>query len=312
MAVSEAGAAPAHAAPADVVSARAAPADAAYQGAPGAFSEDAAHALVGPGATLLACRTLDDVFAALEAGVARAAVVPVENTLAGAVPGCADLLARHDVRIAAEYAHPIAHALIAPPGVSLGAVRRVYSHPVALAQCEAFFRAHPGVTPMAAFDTAGAVADLMRDATPDAAAIANRRAAGVWGGVVLADRIQDASDNYTRFLLVRPGPACVPGSAGQRTSQGPWRTVVVCDLLDEPGALARALGAFAARGLNLSRIESRPIRDTPFAYRFHLEVGPSVDEAPVAAALGDLAAVSRAVRVIGHYPAGAAVRPHAS
>src|SRR5688572_15312461 len=132
--------------------------DAAYQGAPGAFSEDAALSLLGRSARLAACETLEHVFRALLDGQARSAVVPIENTLAGAVPGCADLLVRHDVHIAAEYVQPIRHALIAPPGVAMASVRRVLSHPVAIAQCERFFRASPGVVPVPVFDTAGAVA----------------------------------------------------------------------------------------------------------------------------------------------------------
>ncbi|MEZ5316229.1 MAG: prephenate dehydratase domain-containing protein [Vicinamibacterales bacterium] len=279
-------------------------ADAAYQGVPGAFSEDAARALVGAGARLRPCATLDEVFAAVTGGAAAAGVVPIENTLAGPVPGCADLLARHDVRVVGECARPIVHALIAAPGVPMDAVRRVYSHPVAIAQCEAFLRAHPRMTPVAAFDTAGAVRDVVRERAADAAAIAHRRAAAEWGAVVLADGIQDSAGNFTRFLLVRPGAAPGPRRTDADPRQaggGPWRTAVVCDLANEPGALARALASFARHGLNLSRIESRPIRETPFAYRFHLEIGPSPDAAPVAEALAELAACCGAMRLVGHY-----------
>ena len=147
-------------------------ADAAYQGARGAFSEDAALALLGAGAELLPCPTLDDVFAAVAAGRARSAVVPIENTLAGAVPGCADLIGRHGVHIVAERVQPIRHALIAPPGVAMSDVRRVLSHPVALAQCEQFFRKHPDITAVPVFDTAGAVELVTSRREPDAAAIA--------------------------------------------------------------------------------------------------------------------------------------------
>ena len=152
-------------------------ADAAYQGAPGAFSEAAAVALLGSGARLEPCETLEHVFLALVDGRVRAAVVPVENTLAGAVPGCADLLVRHDVHIAAECIQPIRHALIAPPGVAMASVRRVLSHPVAIAQCERFFRTHPEVTPVPVFDTAGAVAQVISDTRRDSAAIASSRSA---------------------------------------------------------------------------------------------------------------------------------------
>lgn len=174
----------------------------AYQGMPGAFSEDAARALVGPDESLTPCPTLTDVFDALSAGRVCRAVVPIENSLAGYVPGCADLLARHGVRVVAERAHPIAQSLIAPPGVRLASIRRVLSHPVAIAQCSRFFRAYPGIAAVPVFDTAGAVATIMRSRRPDAGAIASRRAAAVYGAVVLRDDIQDRPDNVTRFLLI--------------------------------------------------------------------------------------------------------------
>jgi prephenate dehydratase len=177
----------------------------AYQGAPGAFSEDAAMALVGADAVLRPCRTLADVFDALTAGQVQRAVVPIENTLAGRVPGCADLIARHRVRVVAERAHQITQALVAPAGVEFGAVRRVLSHPVAIAQCGRFLHAHPSLEPVPVFDTAGAVAEIVRTASGDAAAIAGRRAADVYGAVVLVDDIQDRPDNFTRFLLIEAG-----------------------------------------------------------------------------------------------------------
>ena len=154
----------------------------AYQGMPGAFSEDAAVALVGTRAPLRPCPTLADVFDALTAGRVGRAVVPIENTLAGRVPGCADLMARHGVRVVAERAHHITQALVAPAGVSLGELRRVLSHPVALAQCARFLHAHPVITAVPVFDTAGRGGRvIIRSGWLDAAAIASRRAASVYG-----------------------------------------------------------------------------------------------------------------------------------
>jgi prephenate dehydratase len=274
-------------------------ADGAYQGAPGAFSEDAARAWFGADALLRPCATLDDVFQALANGHVRAAVVPIENSLAGAVPGCADLIARHDVHIDGERIQPIAHALIAPAGVPFSAVRRVLSHPVAIAQCEAFFRAHPGIVPVPVFDTAGAVAEITRQPAGDAAAIASRRAATVYGGVVLADDIQDSADNFTRFLLIRPGPPAEALEAGRKTT-------VLCVLRNVPGALVEALLPFQSRELNLCRIESRPTRETPFEYGFHLDIGPAADGARLREALDELRGRSRAFRVLGHYEIGGA------
>ena len=272
-------------------------ADAAYQGASGAFSEDAARALLGDETRLLPCPTLEDVFAAVAAGRARSAVVPIENTLAGAVPGCADLIARHAVHITAERIHPIRHALIATPGVALGDVRRVLSHPVAIAQCEQFFRAHPEISAVPVFDTAGAVELVTSRREPDAAAIAGRRAATVYGGVVLAEDLQDRADNFTRFLHLVPGETPVSRHAG-------WKTTIVCVLRNEPGSLMRALVPLSSRGLNLTRIESRPTRETPFEYGFHLDIGPTADTTALDSALDVLARESRSLRVLGHYPAG--------
>jgi prephenate dehydratase len=174
----------------------------AYQGAPGAFSEDAAAALVGAGSMLLPYRTLRDVFDALISGAVTRAVVPLENSLAGPVPGCADLIAQHGVRILGERVHPIRQTLIAGRGVTLSDIRRVRSHPMAIAQCTRFFAAHPDLAAEPTFDTAGAVDEIVRHGWTDAAAIANRRAAEVYGAAVLIDDVQDEDTNVTRFALV--------------------------------------------------------------------------------------------------------------
>ena len=178
-------------------------ADAAYQGAPGAFSEEAARELLGPDARLRPFPSLHEVFDALLAGVVGAAVVPIENSLAGAVPGCAELLERHDVRIAGECLKPIRHALVAKPGTTIEEITEVLSHPMAIKQCEGFFRARPHLLPVHAFDTAGAVELIMKDERRNVAAIASSRAAALYGAAVLCDGIQDSPDNRTRFLLLR-------------------------------------------------------------------------------------------------------------
>jgi prephenate dehydratase len=276
--------------------------DGVYQGAPGSYSEEAARALLGSGAVLNGCATLADAFNALSAGQSRSAVVPIENTLAGAVPGCADLLARRDVHIAAERVQLIQHALIAPPGVTLDSVKRVLSHPVALAQCETFFRNRPHLQAVPVFDTAGAVADVVAKGARDAAAIAGSRAATLYGAQVLADGIQDHARNFTRFLLLRRGRLTGDPAPHQKTS-------IFCVLPNVPGALAGALQFFASRQLNLCRIESLPIRESPFEYGFHLDIGPTADPAPLRAALRDLAPHVVSLRILGHYDAGQWLEP---
>jgi prephenate dehydratase len=176
----------------------------AYQGAPGAFSEDAALRLCGAGTTLLPCRTLEDVFRALALGEAAAAVLPVENSIAGDVPGCRELIAQHHLQTRKTIALPIVHALVASSMIALDDVREVHSHPMALAQCRRFIAAHPRMLSVPVFDTAGALAELMQQPPGAAAAIASRRAAAHWGGVVLQDAIQDRADNSTEFWLVTP------------------------------------------------------------------------------------------------------------
>ena len=176
--------------------------NAAYQGVPGAFSEDAARVLLGVNAPLRPCSTLDDVFAALRNGEVNAAVVPIENTTAGAVPGAGELIAKHGVRIVDQYDALIAHAVIGVPGSTMAGLRRISSHPMALAQCERWLRAHPHIAPVHAFDTAGAVADVITRGSLEDAALGSQRAAEVYGGVVLQADVQDKADNFTRFVLV--------------------------------------------------------------------------------------------------------------
>lgn len=176
----------------------------AYQGMPGAFSEQAARQLCGSTVPLRPCRTLDDVVRALTNGEAASAVIPVENSIAGEVPRSRALVAQHHLVTRKTLALPVIHALIAPTELPLGSVQEVHSHPMALAQCGRFLGAHPHMRAVSAFDTAGAVADLMRAPAPGVAAIASRRAAECWGAVVLADAIQDDRDNFTEFWLVTP------------------------------------------------------------------------------------------------------------
>jgi prephenate dehydratase len=175
---------------------------AAYQGAPGAFSEDAARALLGPGARLRPCRTLEAVFAALRSGEVRAAVIPLANSLVGAVPGAAELMASHRIHVLDEHIQPIDQAVVAPRGATVDGLRHLWSHPVALAQCTVFLAGHPHITPQPAFDTAGAVAEVVARGDVTHAALGSRRAASVYGGVVLAEAVQDSPDNATRFVLI--------------------------------------------------------------------------------------------------------------
>jgi prephenate dehydratase len=275
---------------------RAAVADAAYQGRPGAYSESAARALIGRGAALLPCETLEDTFAALAEARAARAVVPVENTLAGTVTKAYDLLLEHDLTVIGEHVHHVDHVLIGKPGATIDRLRRVLSHPIALAQCEQFFRRHPAAAPVPVFDTAGAVPLALEDPLGEAAAIASRDAARLYGGEVLAEHLQDHPQNFTRFLLLS-------AAAANGYPQGALKTMLALRLANTPGALWKALEPFAVEGINLTKIESRPVAGRPFEYAFILELQHDGAERPLRAALDALRLRTSWLRVVGTFPA---------
>jgi len=272
--------------------------DAAYQGTRGANSEDAAIDLLSKDAKLLPRETLEDVFNSVSRGEARYGVVPIENTLAGSIHLGYDLLFEHDLKIVGETVRHILFALIAPPGVALDQVRQALSHPKALEQCGQFFRTHPQIQPMPVYDTAGAVERVIREGRNDSAAVATRRAAEVYGGVVLAESIQDHSENYTRFLLITPSSASGPNEKANHD----YKTTIVFSVGNAPGALYHSLRPFAERRIDLAKIESRPLRGSPFEYLFYLDVIGRADFAPVCDALDELRALANSVRVLGTYP----------
>lgn len=275
---------------------------AAYQGAPGAYSELAAQQLLEGEVRLLPARALEDVFAAVAAGRARFGVVPLENTIAGTVPGIYELLLSHELRIVAETTVAIDHALIGPPALDFAGVRRVLSHPVALGQCHDFLRRHPWIEPVAAFDTAGAVKLVIDENDGKSAAIAGRHAAAVYGGRVLAEHLQDHAENWTRFVLLdRRGDA----SRHPRAR----KVLLVFDLLHEPGSLARALQPAADGGVNLTKIESRPIATRPFEYRFIVELSGGSAQA-IADVVAAMAVRTASLRVLGEYEPGTAGADH--
>ena len=277
----------------DTTSATSAP-DAAYQGEPGAYSEFAAATFLGRDARLLPRPTLEDVFASLAQGLASHAVVPLENTIAGTVPGVYELLLAHEVSVIAERRVPIDHALIGPPGLAIEDIRRVLSHPVALGQCRAFLRRHPAMVPVAAFDTAGAVRIILEEDDGVSAAIAGRHAAAVHGGTILAEHLQDHPENWTRFGLLARGEA-VP-------SDRATKALLVFDLPHQPGALARALRAPADAQVDLTKIESRPIATRPFEYRFIVELTHD-DPRLLDTVIENMRTRTAALRVIGRFEA---------
>jgi prephenate dehydratase len=275
----------------------------AFQGSPGAFSEDAALAVLGayggPDPEPMPCAQFDDVFDAVADGRAALGVVPVENTLAGSVQVAYDLLRDRKLALVSEHVERIAHCLLAPPGVRLTDLREVHSHPVALAQCRQFFAAHAPLRPVAVPDTAGAIESIMARPPGWTAAIASRRAARIYGARVLAEHLEDDPANFTRFLVLAPRPV-----ADQPAGPGAYKTSLVVTLPHRPGALAEALRHFADRQIDLTMIESRPRPGRPFEYAFYLDLAGHVRDPIVADALESLRHGAH-VDLLGSYPRGA-------
>jgi len=270
----------------------------AFQGERGAFSEEAAVRLLGENIEAVPRPSFEALFRAISEGAADYALAPIENTLAGSVHQSYDLLLDSHLHIVGEIIHPIALHLIGTPHATLDRLDTVESHPVALAQCERFFRGHPQLQRVASLDTAGSVREVVADNDPSRAAIAGRRAAKIYGGNILLEHVEDHSENYTRFLLLAPQPER-PEGINERAN----KLSLVIQLAHEPGALHRALGIFARREINLLRIESRPIPGSPWQYRFYLDLQAALHSAGTAAALDELHQCAAEVRVLGCYPA---------
>jgi prephenate dehydratase len=235
----------------------------AIQGEPGSFSHEAALKLV-PEGEIVPCPLSAEVFAALDEGAVEAAVIPIENSLAGSVLEHFDLLLTHDVRIVRETLLRIRHNLIALPGVALDEIERVYSHPVALAQCRRFLAAHPAMKTLAAYDTAGSVKQVVESQDRRAAAIASEAAAHYYGAQILESDIEDNPENYTRFFLIRRAAEAV-------TDPEPNKMSLAFSVKNRPGSLVVALVELAAMGTNLTKIESRPVHGKPWEYSFFVD-----------------------------------------
>jgi len=275
----------------------------AFQGERGAFSEEAAHRLLGPAIEVLPCPRFEDVFRSLDRKTVQAAVIPIENTLHGSVHENYDHLLHFNLPIVAETNVRIVHNLIAAPGVGFGKIRRVFSHPVALNQCLDFFAAHPQLEKIPFYDTAGSVKMVMAEGLQDAAAIASAVAAEIYGARILRRSIEDDRQNFTRFFaLRRPGDVRRHPIRVKKGAQ--WKTSLVFTTRNVPGALFRSLSAFALRDLNLAKIESRPLRGKPWEYLFYLDFMGQVSDPVCRNALSHLGELADLLRVLGSYPRG--------
>lgn len=273
-----------------------------FQGELGAFSQQAIQQLLGTKARPVAHARFDQVFAALDKGSVDAAALPIENTLHGSIHENYDLLLKYNFAITAETSVRIVHNLIAPPGMTLAQVRKVYSHPVAINQCLDFFAHHKRIEREPFYDTAGSVKMIMEQRPPGGAAIASELAAKIYKARILKRGIEDDRQNFTRFFLLEPAGSKPRGS---RKGRSPWKTSLVFSTRNMPGALFRALSALALRDLNLVKIESRPLRGKPWEYLFYLDLLGRRDDPAVKNALAHLGEVADFLRVLGSYRAAA-------
>jgi prephenate dehydratase len=267
-----------------------APARVAYQGERGAFSEQAVAALF-PKAEAVPVRTLRGVFEEVEEGRLEHGVVPLENSLAGSINETYDLLSKGRAFVVGEVVVAVDHALLALPGTRLEDVKRVASHPQALAQCDEFL-ATLDAEAVPVYDTAGAAKRIAEEKRAGEAAIASEHAAGIYGLDVLARRIQTSSMNQTRFAAI---------SRDREPLSTPDKTSLLLEIRHEPGALYRCLRPFAERGLNLSKLESRPIGDRPWEYWFYLDVQAGIEDPALTEALAELKGEAGRVQVVGSY-----------
>jgi len=266
---------------------------AAFQGEHGAYSEQAVLDHYQGQTTTLPCESFDRVFATVTGGEVDLGFIPVENSLAGSIHRNYDLLLQHNLVVTGEHYLRVSHCLISLPGVALGDIRRVISHPQALAQCENSLRALPGVSIEPVYDTAGSVKMIKELGDPTVAAVASRRAAEIYGLPVLRADFEDNPENYTRFQIIAR-QAVDPGDNA--------KTSIVFALDNRPSALFRAISVFALRQIDLTKMESRPLVGKPWEYYFYIDFAGSTADPNVQHALANLEEYSTFLRVLGSYP----------
>ncbi|HRN18060.1 MAG: prephenate dehydratase [Trueperaceae bacterium] len=276
------------------------PARVAYQGVPGAFSEEAALGFA-PGGQAVGFPTFEEAFAAAADGTCDYACLPVENSLAGSINQTYDLLTDSVMNVVGERIVRVHHNLLVKPGVKLEEVRRVYSHPQALAQCMGFIRKH-GLEAVTDFDTAGAAKLLAENGGEGKAAIASLRAAQEYGLEVVAEKIEDLPFNFTRFFVLGYADARAK-SARPPGDETRYKTSLVVATRHRPGDLVTCLEVFPLHEINMTKLESRPRRDKPWSYLFYIDIDGHIEEPNVAAAMADLMRRAAFVKYLGSYAA---------
>jgi prephenate dehydratase len=268
----------------------------AFQGERGAYSEAAAVAFFGDSVQPIPYNDFDSVFEAVTNNQADRGVLPVENSLAGSIHRNYDLLLRYELSIVGEVQIPIAHQLIALPGVTLADVKKVYSHPQALAQCEqSLTNLLPQAERVASYDTAGSVKMLKEENITNGAGLASQRAAEIYGANILQADMQDDAENYTRFVVVAREPIVPEGEA---------KTSIVFSIKNQPGSLFKGLAVFALRDIDLTKIESRPLQGKRWQYLFYVDFAGSQDDEHCRNALNHLQEITTFFKLLGSYPRG--------
>lgn len=264
----------------------------AFLGDRGTFSEEAVIELLGDASERVPRATFEELFSAIDEGVADYILAPLENSLVGSVHRCSDLLLESSLSIKAEIILPISHFLIGCPGATLRSIETVESHPVALAQCERFFAANAHLRQAAANDTAGSVRRVCESGDLTKAAIAGKRAATIYGGVILQEHLEDHPENFTRFVLLAPNSEI--SESGEKIS-------LIVRLAHRPGALHDALRPFVRRAIDLIKIESRPIQGRPWQYNFYFDLQAPASESELRGALDEIREQAEEVRLLGRY-----------
>ncbi len=268
----------------------------AFQGEPGAYSEAAAIAYFGKDIQTLPCYSFEDIFEAVKKGRVTFGLIPIENSLAGSIHRNYDLMLRYDLNIIGEYHLRVSHCLLALPGEKLEDIRTAHSHPQALAQCNGTLT-RLGLEKVVETDTAGSARMLKEKGMHNAAAIASKRAAEVYDLDILMENLEDNPANYTRFLALTKDRL-----DDAVDNEKPYKTSIVFSLKNEPGSLYKALGVIASRGIDLTKIESRPIAGKPWEYMFYIDFIGQVSSPLCREALSDLEDLSQFFRMLGSYP----------
>ena len=264
----------------------------AFQGEIGAYSEEAAFQFFGASVQVKPCASLDDVFKAVEQGEVQFGIVPIENSLEGSISRVYDLLLDSSLKVSGETELRVVHCLIASPETRLDLIKRVYSHPQALGQCQAFLR-HLGREIIPTYDTAGSVKMIKERGITDGAAIASTRAAEIYGMQILAREIEDNPNNFTRFFILAKQDS--PPTGNDKTS-------IVFSVKHKPGALYEFLRKLASKNINLTKIESRPTRQKPWEYNFYLDFEGHREDKLAQETLANLEETATFVKVLGSYP----------